>query len=47
MAVAPKSNEIPRLTSSRDNFHRVSWLLISGGAELLTLGVHQFLFQQY
>ena len=47
MAVAPKPNEIPRLTSSRDNFHRVSWLLISGGAELLTVGVHQFLFQQY
>ena len=47
MAVAPKPNEIPRLTSSRDNLHRVSWLLIRGGAELLTVGVHQFLFQQY
>ena len=47
MAVAPKANEIPRLTNGRDNLHRVSRLLISGGAELLTAGVHQFLSQLY
>lgn len=43
MAVAPKPNEIPSLTNGRDNLHRVSRLLISGGTELLTERVHQFL----
>ena len=46
MAVVPK-HEIPSLTNGRDNLHRVSRLLISGGTELLTERVHQFLFQQY
>ena len=47
MAVAPKPNEIPRLTNGRGNLYRVSRLLIRGGAELLAAGVHQFLFHQY
>ena len=47
MEVAPKPNEILRLASGGDNLHRVSRLLISGGAELLTTDVHQLLFQQY
>ena len=47
MEVAPKPNEILRLASGGDNLHRVSRLLISGGAELLTADVHQLLFQQY
>ena len=47
MAVVPKPNEIPRLTNGSGNLYRVSRLLIRGGAELLTVGVHQFLFQQY
>lgn len=35
MAVAPKPNEILRSTNGKDNFHRLTRLLISGGTELL------------
>ena len=35
MAVAPEPNEILRSTNGRDNFQRVSRLLISGGTALL------------